>query len=73
MARLLLDERREVLQHKQERLDAYLQVLDTIAKGHAELAAHADRLDLEDLQQKLAGYTKDLKATGEAIAALARK
>jgi hypothetical protein len=70
VARLLREERLEVLHHKEARLDAYLGVLDTIAQGHAAVVKQVDTLEIADLKQKLTGYTENLKASAASIAAL---
>ncbi|MDP1823902.1 MAG: hypothetical protein Q8L48_11690 [Archangium sp.] len=73
VARILLDEHLEAVRARQRRLESYLQVLDAIAEGHAELVTNIERLDRDEVTKKLDGYTKNLKATYAAMDALTKQ
>ena len=72
VAVILMNERREELQLKRARLDAYIQVLDTIGKGHADLCANADKIKGKSLTARLQGYGKDLLEMQKAIKTLSK-
>jgi hypothetical protein len=72
VARVLLSERLELVDGRSARLDAYLQALDKIGKGHAELAANVDQLDADALKKRLEAYVADIQALRGAIETLAK-
>jgi len=67
VATILLSERLEELRGKRGKLDAYIKVLDTIGKGHADLFANVDKMDEKALKTRLKGYSKDLQTLRKGI------
>lgn len=67
LIRILEEERKEQLQVRRKRLQAYQEVLDRIAKGHADLRQNVTRMTNEDLKARLRQYSKDLQALAKAI------
>lgn len=67
VARILLDERLEQVKAKRASLDAYIKVLDTIAKGHDDLFKNVDKFDKKDLVERLKGYSKDLQTLYKSV------
>jgi len=72
VARILLSERLEQVQGKLAKLDAYIRVLDTIGKGHADLFANVDKMDGKTLKTRLQVYSKDLQTLHKAIKDLSK-
>jgi hypothetical protein len=70
VARVLKEERLNELAARSEKLDAYIKILDTIAKGHADLYKNIDKLDEKALTARLQGYSKDLLTIQKNIAKL---
>lgn len=55
---------------KRQAAAAFVSALDTIAEGHAALAANADRLKAQQLPGLLAPYSDELKTLARALIAL---
>ncbi|MEI6757671.1 MAG: hypothetical protein FDX18_10415 [Chlorobium sp.] len=72
VALIFMNERREELKLKRARLDAYIKVLDTIGKGHADLSANVDHITGKSLTDRLKGYGKDLLVIQSAIRKLVK-
>lgn len=72
VARIILNERLEQVQNKRAKLDAYITVLDTIGKGHADLFANVDKMDDKTLKTRLQGYSQDLQTLHKAIKDLSK-
>lgn len=72
IAGILLHERRSNVQAGYGRLDAYIRILDTIGKGHADLNANVDRIDSKQLIVRLQGYSRELVTLQKSISALSK-
>jgi len=72
VARILMEERLEEIRARVNALDAYLRVLDTIGRGHADLRANVNKLTEEALAGRLKGYAKELQKLQRSIFDLQR-
>jgi len=72
LARLLMLERLEEIEARRGRLSRYAEVLQTIGRGHADLARNVDRFHDMALRERLKQYADELQALYRAIREISR-